>query len=76
MKKNAEFINSEYFFLDKNSNPLSLFKKIGFKFNGRNYSIFKLIERSFPFCEKIEIWSNLSEELEIITNPIFLSKWY
>ena len=69
-KKIVNFSNPEYCNIDCKINLLSLFKKFELSFSYINYSNFKIIERSFPFCKKIDFAFKLSDEYEIITNPI------
>ena len=49
---------------------MSLFKKFELSFDKINYSKFKLIKHSFPFCKMIDFRFKLSDKYEILTNPI------
>ena len=49
---------------------MSLFKKFELNFDNINYSKFKLIKHSFPFCKMIKFGIKLSDKYEILTNPI------
>ena len=64
------FWDPEYFNVDNKINHLSLFKKIELNFDKINYSKFKLIKHSFPFCKMIDFRFKLSDKYEILTNPI------
>ena len=68
--KITDFPNPDFYLQYNKPNHLNLFKNILFFFNQIDYLKFKLIEHSFPFCKNIKFVFELSEEYEIITNPI------
>ena len=65
-----ELINHKSDISYSNSSILQLFERFQISFRNENISKFKLFNNSFPFWEKFEFGFNLSNDLEIITNPI------
>ena len=65
-----ELINHKSDINYSNSSILQLFERFQFSFSNVNISKFKLINNSFPFWEKLELWYEILKDLEIITNPI------
>ena len=64
-------LNQEWIELEGDLNPLNVFKRLKILFDSGNYSKFKMIQNSFPFCEQVEFTCYFNnKDFETMTNPI------